>query len=318
MRIIAIAIVLSFGWSSAWAAGGAQPVYQSRGDLTLSQVDNATGTQYELDVEPGDEIKLIITDTCKGEVAIKYLGYTPPANLGTKAMAANTVTCSSEQKTVSWTHAAKHGGYVVTVTLIDPSKTVQVTQADGSTHSLEERTYILRVPQKEGWGLSFSGGFTLSKLIDRKYSVETRTLSSEGEEDVEVFIIQRNQSAEDNISPGAGFFAHISNPRFRIDAFDMDWALTFGIGVGQGEETTRMAGLSLGFGEFKVTVGQLFGTVGTLPNGYKEGDQVPAANAIDTLDTRTDHAWFFAFSYDFLGGDARGGFTGKLAPPTPK
>ncbi|ORE89467.1 hypothetical protein ATO7_06290 [Oceanococcus atlanticus] len=319
MRIIAIAIALSFGWSSAWGGSGS-PVELSGGKLTLSQISNANGTEYEIDVKPGDEIELTIIDTCKNDVYIKYLGYTPPPGAGQQkdqgALAAPP--CTGEQITAKWIHAAKNAGYVVNVTRKDSTKALQVIQAGGKATPLEDRTYILRVPANVGWGLSFSGGFTISELINRKYSVNTTTMSVEGQEDMQVFTVQRNGNAEDAISPGAGFFAHVSHPQFRFDALDMDFALTFGIGVGQGEETTRMAGVSLGFGEFKITLGEMFGKVTTLPNGYQVGDELPAANAIDTLDTRNDHAFFIAFSYDFLGSSARQEFSGKLAPPEQK
>lgn len=151
---------------------------------------------------------------------------------------------------------------------------------------------IIIVADKPGWDVSFSGAFTASSLVDRKYSLR----SSNGGT-----VISRDKDLEDDVKLGIAAFIHTTYPKVGI------WApFSLGLGITSNNDVNYYFGTGLHFDKKAfLTIGVNLGPQKRLPGGVREGEVVSDPNLLSSLPTRTAAGFFISLSYAFLStGDS--------------
>jgi hypothetical protein len=183
-------------------------------------------------------------------------------------------------------HEKRYGGYIL-----------RVTRKDDPSNARGDALLTINVVTRE-WALEFAGGFTVSGLKDRVYSVRNDTLvDATTEAKTPVLRIQRQRDRENQQSLGLGSFVHLYNT-------GLPWlGISFGLGLEQSRAASYYFGPSIRLGgKATLTAGVLWGNVKTLPAGFAENQVVADANVINGTGTRTQHSLFAGISYSFIGG----------------
>lgn len=195
----------------------------------------------------------------------------------------------------SWTTVHQRGvtAYKVTVT----KKTTPDTRCGNpitvADIQLQDREWTVPVATL-GWTVGVSAAFTIDKLTDPQFALQSATVNG-----TEGFNVIEDRGARDDTTQGLAIFLHLSNTAWG-SKYSVTWApVSFGIGFN--DNTRYYAGTSVQFGEqFFLTVGKVYGKVARLPNGVAIGDFTTNGNALATLGSRSDDAWYLGFSYQFL------------------
>lgn len=180
-------------------------------------------------------------------------------------------------------HDGQFGGYVMSISL-----------REGKTSDTPPATLLISVRTKE-WRLAFAGGFPISSLHDRTFSLQDTTVGGATR-----YLVRREKDHEDKVSLATATFVHLRHSTNGL--LGVPWlGLSFGLGVGS--NTTYYVGPSGFFGDAgALTVGAVFGSHADLPAGVTEGAVTANANALTTLARRNAAGIFAGFSYSFIGG----------------
>lgn len=169
--------------------------------------------------------------------------------------------------------------------------TLVVRPAEGGVSGYPSEVVVSIPVQTIQWTYGFAGAFVGSGLTDPVYFVRS-VAQADG---TSVGVVERSDE-EDWAKLGTAAFVHATPP---------DWALalTFGIGISNGDKPTYYLGPSVRLGDQAfVTAGLAVGAVNALPAGIAVGSRVDDPNALANLRTRNAAHVFVALSYAFLGG----------------
>lgn len=177
-------------------------------------------------------------------------------------------------------HDKRFGGYVVLV-----RKRLDA----GVDATLPNATFTITVTTSK-WNLSFAGGFPVSTLVDRKYSLVDSTVGGEAQ-----FLVRRETDRQDIVALSTATFIHISHSSKPL-------AVSFGLGIGG--NTTYFLGPSYLFGDVgAISAGAVFGQRDDLPTGLRENHLTSDANALTSLRKKYAVGAFLALSFNFLGSN---------------
>jgi len=176
----------------------------------------------------------------------------------------------------------------------------------------------------EEWEVQFAGGFTAGWATDPQYAIETFKVKDAAGNETDARYVVEDEEAQDDVRLGVGAFI----TAFRTSGLLAHVAPTFGIGINNGNNATYYAGLSLRASDrAHLTAGWQWTPVSRLPNGVSAiagtepapGDQPVDAsfNLPSPLPTRTQGGFFLAFSFSFLGSDARKSFEERMKTIVP-
>lgn len=281
------------------ASAGAQdtncPDDPTKGELCF---DHAGGVDIARSVKIGDgkTITVRIKNTCPNEFnySITEVLAEAPAQPPSAAKGGG---CKPEDKVITIVHDKRYGGYLIGIEKKDPNKIVETKNGN----VLKNLQLVISV-ETAAWNIDTYGGFTVSGLTNPRFAIEMRdfsmTDSATGMTTTEQkpFVI-RDTGAEDDVNLGIAAFAHIYHRRMK------PFALTFGLGISEENDTTYYTGLSWRFGaRGALTLGYAWGEVDRLPAGTKF-DQPVAADLLSSLDSKIKGDFFFSYSFSFI--DAR-------------
>ena len=274
LRGFSFAILLTCSAAAAAAAPADEVVF-----------DHSEGkeTSYTRHLGDGEELTIRIENTCPSRFRYEVRG----------VAVARTGSSSSTELTdvpLQVTHEEKFGGYIVTI-----SERERIRPCDAD---LKPVTFIVFTPASP-WGLSLTGGFTVSGLTDPVYSLNQDASG-----------LSRGRIVEDSgkagaANLGAATFVHVYHAR------RPSLALLFGLGLGESDETEYYLGGGWRLGE-KATfnVGVALGSVARLPAGLGVGQSVMDENVLADLPKRTEVSWFVGVTFSFLDVGA-----GRLKKP---
>jgi hypothetical protein len=144
--------------------------------------------------------------------------------------------------------------------------------------------------RQEGWNVSFSGGFTVSGLTSRVFSVKT---------DNGVKKVFEEPDKQDHQKLGAASFVHLFHDG--VAWKQLQPALAFGIGINSDNHAEYLLGAGLRFGDRATfNVGRVWGSVSRLPNGVTTDAPVTDDNVLNNLGTQVVSRWFVALTYSFI------------------
>lgn len=169
------------------------------------------------------------------------------------------------------------------------------------------------------WKLAFSGALTYDDLTSQKYFLEPGTRSDPTGMTSSGFFVREDLDGQDEGSAGFAILAHLYHEtKFNLKNSEISWApLTFGLGAGSDSESKFYLGTSLKFGDaLFLTGGFVSGKKDVLPSGSSIGSFTENANALSTLGSKTDTAYFLGISYQF-GGLNLSSFTSSFAKKKP-
>ena len=139
--------------------------------------------------------------------------------------------------------------------------------------------------------VAFAGGFTVSG--------RTHPLFASRDDGSGNQIIEREQSAEDQVDLGVAAFVH-AYYRALPPAVP---AITFGMGVGDSGRMTYDLGPFWRLGQQAfIGGGVTFGPADRLPSSLRVGETVTEAGALNNLGSQTRSGWFFSLTYTFSRG----------------
>jgi hypothetical protein len=168
-------------------------------------------------------------------------------------------------------------------------------------------TAVIVSIDRTGINIDLAGGATVSWLTNPQFALVTRT---SGEPPISQQVVVRDRGAEDDYRLGLAGFIHSSHSRFP------NVALSLGFGLEEDNTLNYLIGASWRLSsKVFVTAGVNFASVDRLPAGQQLDQPPNDANVLSNLSSRTDSAFFVAFSYSFLS-PGQGFFTGKLAVAT--
>lgn len=183
---------------------------------------------------------------------------------------------------LSEVHDKRFGGYLLAVLRT-------------STEGAEDYppSLLISIPvQTPQWTYGFAGGFVGSGLTDPVYFVR--------KDETGASVVKRagedgTVDEEDWAKLGTAAFIHVTPPRGPL-------ALSFGIGISDGDKPTYYLGPSYRLGDQAfITAGLAVGPVDALPAGIAVGDRLDDPNALASLRSRNKGHVFVALSYAFLG-----------------
>lgn len=182
------------------------------------------------------------------------------------------------------------------------------TIASNSKHlkKVDNASLIVSVDDR-GWTFGIAGAFTGSTVVNPQFAlVDDPDSETEGDQ-----IILRDRGAEDDVGLGVAAMIHLYNPDLKGVLSKI--ALTFGLGVREGNSVSYFVGPSWRFGKQGfATIGVNFASVDRLPAGQRSGSAPQSENVLNNLGSRTETGAFLSLSYSFLSpGEA--GFRGALA-----
>jgi hypothetical protein len=282
----------------------------ARAQLVFDHASNSQTADDLLEFSPGDKVTFTVNNTIEkcfdynGSAVIKDFTQPPRGSL---------VELMPAPVTWKTTHQRNTTAYKVTVTKKKDAGDDCRNPKAGDV-PLMDRTWEVAV-STIGWTVGVSAAFTLDELTDPQYALEPAT-----ENGVDGFTIEEDRAARDDTNQGLAMFIHLSNSGWGRD-WPVVWApITFGVGFE--DNSQYYLGTSAQFGDtFFLTLGRVFGDRARLPNGLAVGDFTTDANAISTLGTRSDDAWFLGFSYQFLSSGIENKLkkvvTGGAAAPSP-
>jgi hypothetical protein len=184
-----------------------------------------------------------------------------------------------EDKELTQHHDKQYGGYLV-----------YIRRKPNNPSPLANATLIISVTTAK-WNIAFGGGFPITTLTDRKFSLQDTTIGEAAK-----FKVIRNKDHEDKVALSTATFIHLSH------SSKPSLAATFGLGVGG--NTSYFVGPSYLFGDLgALTVGVAFGGRDDLPVGIAVNGITSDANALANLHKRNAIGVFAAFSFSFLGTD---------------
>jgi len=251
--------------------------------------------------------------------------------------------CVAERKTVRIPHEAKYGGYLVEITRIDPKQTVRrLLDKNKLTSEFVERAKSLTGPnappcasvkqqawektlasssavkpladssilisvEHTGWTYGIAGAFTGSHVTNHEFAIVPND-STPATDDT---IVIRNKDGEDSVALGAAAMIHLYNPD--LSGWISNWAISFGLGISEGNKVSYFLGPSYRFGKQAfMTIGVNIGSIDTLPAGQRVGVAPETENVLNNLGSKTEGGLFLSISYSFLN-PGEGAFKGPFA-----
>lgn len=170
---------------------------------------------------------------------------------------------------------------------------------------LSERTWEIQVATY-GWSVGFGGAFTIDKLTNPVFSLTPGSRTDASGNAEQGFLVTVDDEAGDDYRLGAAATVHLfhSDPEF-LGRAGVAWVpLSFGLGVGESSRARYFVGTGVRFDtRLFLSIGRVFGSVERLPNGLRSGSFTTSENALSTLGSRTDDAWFVSLSYNFMDID---------------
>ncbi|HEX6096276.1 MAG TPA: hypothetical protein VF432_08135 [Thermoanaerobaculia bacterium] len=179
----------------------------------------------------------------------------------------------------------------------------------------------------DGWDIFFSGAFTADKLTDPVFALvsedrdldltDTDTTKTKG------FVVRQSEE-DDEFRLAAAAMTHVlhSNPD-RFNFGDINWVpLSFGLGISDNSQARYYLGTGIRFGQkFFLTAGAAVGPVKRLPatlslDANDKRNFTTDANALSSLQTRNESAFFVGISYSFAGVGPSN-FSGPFTPVKP-
>jgi hypothetical protein len=228
---------------------------------------------YALDLDDADEFQVYIDSTRLADFVYNIAGV-----LAAKPSEEGPQTDEWDDTAFVQRHDKKYGGYLVTI-----------RKKPGSSSPLPEATLVVSVRTKE-WILGFAGGFPISTIVDRVYSLRDSTVG-----ETKQYYVQQDLRSRDHISLATATFIH---------ARKNTWPFAYSFGLGIGGNTAYYLGPSVMLGEHGAfTAGFAFGARKDLPAGVQVNALTTNANALANLTPRNVLGAFIGFSYTFLGGD---------------
>lgn len=272
--VLALFIVLAAGPAALAADDKAGPK-----DVPYDHL-NGGATSFVRDLKNGEQITVIITNTCPGQFEYEIRGFpkeAPPKVSGLSVPAPK----SLEPKKLPPVHDTKYGGYVIFIRKIDGKPACQGGENLGSQ-------MLLISVREANWDLSFTGAFTISGLTNPVYGFKT-------DPDGQTKRVIEDQAKQDSASLGIAAFVHVfhqSHP----------WvAPVFGLGIRADSKTEYFLGGAIRMNDkAAINAGVVFGPVNRLPAGVNPGDVVTDDNLLTSPATRTGTSFFVAFSDPFL------------------
>jgi hypothetical protein len=179
----------------------------------------------------------------------------------------------------------------------------------------------------DGWDIFFSGAFTADKLTDPVFALvsEDRDLDDTSTTNplTKGFVVRQSEE-EDEFRLAAAAMTHVihSDPD-RFNVGDVNWVpLSFGLGISDNSQARYYLGTGIRFGQkFFLTAGAAVGPVKRLPATLSldvndKRNFTTDANALSSLQTRNESAFFIGISYSFAGVGPSN-FTGPFTPVKP-
>lgn len=178
-------------------------------------------------------------------------------------------------------HDRKYGGYIVNIRKKEKA-------------SLPDATLIIGVRTAE-WTVAVAGGFPVSTLTDKQFSLRDTTVGGETQ-----YLVRREKDHEDRVALSTATFVHLRRTGWNWWRTRAEVGLSFGLGVSS--NTTYFVGPSFLFGNAgALTLGAVFGSRADLPNGVNVNALTRNANALTNPTRRNGTGFFVGFSYSFLG-----------------
>jgi hypothetical protein len=295
---------------SAYGADDDQKESKQVPTVTFDHLKTPTNTARTVSLADGEPFVIRITHTLPDAFDYQVAGWRL-AEDDTPAAAGDLTEDKLLDKDILHKHDRAFAGYEIIIKRVAGIADADVTvkRSNATTTVLEDKRFILTVPTSE-WDSEYAGAFTISRLTDPIFALETRT-----EDGVEKRFVVRDKSAEDDASLGIAAFAnvfHTSRPSL---------AFTFGLGIDERNETTYYLGPSWRFGKKgALTAGVAFGSVKRLPAGVRFDTPVTDQNILNNLGSRIKPEFFIGATLSFLnpGNALQKPFATAASPsPTP-
>jgi hypothetical protein len=245
-------------------------VFNHKGCSDTSGVCNVS---YHLDLKDGESFAVYIDSTQSDNFVYDIAGFViaSPSTQGRQRTDYDT-------KVLTQKHDKRYGGYLVTI-----------RRKAGAASKLPDASLLISVSTRS-WALAFGGGYSISSLVDHVYAVHDTMVDGAAQK-----VVARENDHQDWVRPGTATFIHAYPSNWT------NWALTFGLGVGESASASYFLGPSYRFGDVgAVTFGAVIGPQKDLPAGTRVGQVTTDPNAIGNLVSRTRVGLFMAASYSFL------------------
>ena len=189
-------------------------------------------------------------------------------------------------KDIDIPYDARFGGYAFTIALKPGADPASVCE---SGDKLKSTSFIVSVRQSE-WGLSFSGGFTISGLTNKVFAIKT-------ENGVKKVIEEPDKADERKL--GAASFVHVFHDRAAWKGLQP--ALGFGLGISGDNKAEYLIGAGLRLGDkATLNLGWAWGSISRLPNGVTFDTPIADDNVLNNLGTQVVRRVFVGLSYSFI------------------
>jgi hypothetical protein len=281
--LTAILVALLFCLSAVEAEEN--PACTDGKSITYDHLKRSPDKPYVVDLAHGECLNVVIENTLPSQFTSQIEGF-KPATTKPKAQGSPTL----EPKTLSLIHNRDFGGYFVHIRR-NPASDGKV-KVDGQEHTLNDATLTVFVKTMQ-WSYEFAGAFTISDLTDPVFALKDPAVPDPNKPNEQIVV--RDRGAEDESSLGIAAFIHVFHERWPHAA------LTFGLGISEGSETSYFLGPSWKIGDkAALTLGYVWGSTARLPSGVSVGDRVDDSNLLNNLGTRVDNAVFLGLSYSFI------------------
>lgn len=292
-------LVVAQAWLFSPGAG-ASPAEDSKpkppDDVVAIEYDHAKENSepraYSRMVADGQAIQITISNTCDKLFGIGVTKVVAAAQPADRTLAGTAAPCEPGTLSETIIHQRQYGAYIVELKLPEGTSSADIKLGD---REITLRSVVLTIAiQPREWDYEVSGGFTVSRLRDPRYGLQSREVTEDGRTVAKSFVVE-DKSARDDARLGAGAFIHVFNTRHPA------LAASFGLGINQENTASYFVGGSWRMGKAgALTVGYNWGSVDRLPAGTDLEKPVDP-NFLSTLGKRVDGAVFIAWSYGFLG-----------------